>query len=184
MPILKNPKHERVAQELTKGRSAAQAYVEAGYKANRHNASALARTQPIKTRVSELLEKRERTDAKATEKAVEKLALTKEWVIGKLIENVERALQARRVRGEAGEEQGEYQYEGSVANRALELLGKELGMFIDRKEVGKPGEFEDMTDEELDACIAELMSGGKAEAWERAQGSGATPLKKGVRKPH
>jgi phage terminase small subunit len=133
MPILKNPKHERVAQELTKGRSAAQAYVEAGYKANRHNASALARTQPIKTRVSELLEKRERTDAKATEKAVEKLALTKEWVIGKLIENVERALQARRVRGEAGEEQGEYQYEGSVANRALELLGKELGMFIDRK---------------------------------------------------
>jgi hypothetical protein len=66
----------------------------------------------------------------------------------------------------------------------MELLGKELGMFIDRKEVGKPGEFENMTDEELDACIAELMSGGKAEAWERARGSGATPLKKGVRKPH
>ncbi|MFK4728028.1 hypothetical protein ABIE89_009128 [Bradyrhizobium niftali] len=79
MPILRNPKHERVAQELVKGRSAAQAYVEAGYKANRHNASALARTQPIQTRVSELFEKRERADAKATEKAVSKLALTKEW---------------------------------------------------------------------------------------------------------
>ncbi|MGY3608347.1 MULTISPECIES: terminase small subunit [unclassified Bradyrhizobium] len=183
MPILKNPKHERVAQELAKGRSAAQAYIEAGYKANRHNASALARTQPIKTRVSELLEKRERVDAKATEKAVEKLALTKEWVIDKLIENVERALQARPVRGKEGEEQGEYQYQGSVANRALELLGKELGMFIDRKELGKPGEFESMTDEELDSCIAELLSPGKAGSGKGAQGMGASPSKR-MQKPH
>lgn len=29
---------------------------------------------------------------------------------------------------------GEYKYDGSVANRALELLGKELGMFVDRSE--------------------------------------------------
>jgi DUF917 family protein len=158
MPTLKNPKHERIARELAKGRSAAQAYVEAGYKANRHNASALARTQPILTRVSELLEKREQADAKATERALEKLALTKEWVIGKLIENVERSMQARRVRGKDGEEQGEYQYQGNVANRALELLGKELGMFIDRKETGKPGDFAGLTDDELDAQIEELLS--------------------------
>jgi len=37
---------------------------------------------------------------------------------------------------------GQYVYNGSVANKALELLGKELGMFIDRKEVGGPNEFE------------------------------------------
>jgi phage terminase small subunit len=182
MPTVKNPKYERFAQELAKGRSASQAYVEAGYKANRHNASALARTQPIRTRVSELLQKRERVDAKATELAVEKLALTKEWVVGKLIENVERALQARRVRGEDGEEQGEYQYQGNVANRALELLGKELGMFIDRKETGKPGDFAGLTDDELDARIEELLS--QAGASEGAQAIAATPLKKGMQKPH
>jgi len=35
--------------------------------------------------------------------------------------------------GDAGrQETGEFVYDGSVANRALELLGKEIGMFIDR----------------------------------------------------
>jgi hypothetical protein len=33
-----------------------------------------------------------------------------------------------------GRPTGEYRYGGNVANRALELLGKELGMFIDRSE--------------------------------------------------
>jgi hypothetical protein len=45
----------------------------------------------------------------------------------------------RRKTGDGEEEvPGEFVYNGSVANRALELLGKELGMFIDRKEVGGP----------------------------------------------
>ncbi len=58
-------------------------------------------------------------------------------------------MQAEAHRSEDGKPIGEYSYNGAVANRALELLGKELGMFIVRKEVGSPGEFERMTDEEL-----------------------------------
>jgi hypothetical protein len=50
---------------------------------------------------------------------------------------------------------GENVYNGTVANTALELLGKELGMFIHRKEVGGPNEFEPMSDEELTAFIEE-----------------------------
>jgi hypothetical protein len=41
----------------------------------------------------------------------------------------------------------------AVANRALELLGKHQGMFIDRHEVGQPNEFASWTDEELEAFI-------------------------------
>jgi hypothetical protein len=52
---------------------------------------------------------------------------------------------------------GEYVYNGSVANKALELLGKEFGMFIDRKEVGRPNEFARMSDEELDAFLRESI---------------------------
>jgi hypothetical protein len=37
---------------------------------------------------------------------------------------------------EGGKPTGEYRYDGKVANRALELLGKQQGMFIDRHEVG------------------------------------------------
>lgn len=44
-------------------------------------------------------------------------------------------MQAAPVTDRDGMPTGEYRYDGSVANRALELLGKELGMFIDRSKV-------------------------------------------------
>src|ERR1700745_350665 len=58
MPALKNPRHEAFAQALARSMSASAAYVEAGYKANRHNAAALARKQHIGTRVAELQEEK------------------------------------------------------------------------------------------------------------------------------
>jgi uncharacterized protein (DUF885 family) len=54
MPVLKNPRHERMAQGLAKGLSAEKAHVDAGFKQNRHNAAALAREEHISTRVAEL----------------------------------------------------------------------------------------------------------------------------------
>jgi hypothetical protein len=56
MPVLANPKHETFAQALARGSSATTAYVEAGYKENRHNAATLARKQHILARVDELRE--------------------------------------------------------------------------------------------------------------------------------
>lgn len=46
-----------MAQELAKAKSADAAYVEAGYKPNRHNAAALARQEHISTRVAEIQER-------------------------------------------------------------------------------------------------------------------------------
>jgi hypothetical protein len=82
--------------------------------------------------VTELLSEREAIHAQATADAIKSTALTKEWVIETLKENVARAMQATEVKRADGTGTGEYQYQGSVANRALELLGKELGMFVDR----------------------------------------------------
>ena len=39
------------------------------------------------------------------------------------------------VKDRSGATIGEYRYDGSVANRALELLGKEMGMFVTQVEV-------------------------------------------------
>lgn len=153
MSVLRNTRWERFAQELAAGKSATEAYELAGFKPDRGNAAHLQQRNVISQRVSELLFDRQQMAVKATEKAVEKLALTREWVLGRLVENAERAMQARAVTGPDGEPTGEYRYEGNVANRALELLGKELGMFIDRKEVGGPGDFDRLED---DALLAEL----------------------------
>jgi hypothetical protein len=42
-----------------------------------------------------------------------------------------------------------HQPDASAANRALELLGREVNLFTEKKEVGKPGEFDHLSDEEL-----------------------------------
>ena len=42
-----------------------------------------------------------------------------------------------------------HQLDASAANRALELLGRELNLFTEKREVGKPGDFDHMGDEEL-----------------------------------
>lgn len=78
---------------------------------------------------------RQRRDEKATERAIERAAISKAWVLENLRQNAERALQQRAVLDAQGKETGEFKYDGAVANRALELIGKELGMFINRRDL-------------------------------------------------
>lgn len=138
MPILSNPKHEVFAQELAKGKTQIEAHGLAGYKPHRSTAAQLARNPNISARVTELLAEREKAHSQATAIAVERAGLTKEWIIARLVDNAERALQAQPARDAEGNAIGDFKYEGSVANRALELLGKELGMFKERIEHGGP----------------------------------------------
>lgn len=57
MPTISNAKHERFAQELAKGKTADEAYQEAGYKPDRGNASRLTANDSIRARVAEILGK-------------------------------------------------------------------------------------------------------------------------------
>ena len=72
---------------------------------------------------------------KALQERVERTEITADWVITKLVENVERAMQARPVLDKQGNQTGEYRYDGTVANQALRHLGQHLGMFKDRIEL-------------------------------------------------
>jgi phage terminase small subunit len=84
MPVLPNPKHERFAQELAKGKSADASYVIAGYHEHRSNAAAMARKEHIVVRVAELLERARSIEVIATERAIERLAISKERVLAEL----------------------------------------------------------------------------------------------------
>jgi predicted transcriptional regulator len=57
LPALANPKHERFAQELSKGRTGDEAYVLAGYKRNKDNASRLKAHESISARVAEIIDR-------------------------------------------------------------------------------------------------------------------------------
>lgn len=87
-----------------------------------------------------------------------------EWVRAKLKENVERCMQAvpvmEKVRGEGGKMEliptGEYEYEATAAIKALELLGKHLGMFAEHSTVTVEHELKQLTNEQLQARIARM----------------------------
>ena len=57
MPALENPKHERFAQELAKGRTQAEAYATAGYAPSEPNASRLTSNDKVAARVAEIQER-------------------------------------------------------------------------------------------------------------------------------
>jgi phage terminase small subunit len=54
VPTLRNPRHEKFAQELAAGKTADAAYVLAGYRENRSNAARLNANQDIQKRVAEI----------------------------------------------------------------------------------------------------------------------------------
>ena len=87
----------------------------------------------------------ERAEKEATERAIKKLALSKELVLEKLLEN---ATRAEAVKGGS-----------NVATRCWELIGKHLGMWAEF--AGKPGEeldWEDLTSEQLRAILGPAAS--------------------------
>jgi phage terminase small subunit len=121
MALLENRRHELFAQAIFQGSSNIQAYEDAGFSRNDTNACKLRQNAKVIARIDEL-----------SARTVASVNLTKEWVIEQLIGVV---IDARS--GERKDSAG--------ANKALNLLGLELGMFVERKEVGKPGEFDGLT---------------------------------------
>lgn len=125
------PKQDRFCEEYLVDLNATQAAIRAGYsqKTAGSQGERLLRNVEISAKVAAL--KAQRSD---------RVEVTQDYVLAKLVENVERALQAEPVRDREGNETGEYVYQGSVVNGALKLLGEHLGIFTRKVEhTGKDG---------------------------------------------
>ena len=73
-----------------------------------------------------------------TKKIEKKCDVSVEFVLTGLKENYARAMQLQEVIDREGNATGEFQYEGAVANRSLELMGKHLGMFTENIKLETP----------------------------------------------
>lgn len=133
MPPLENQRHERFAQELASGKSADQAYMDAGYEENRGNASRLKANENVTTRVREL-----------QDMAAEKVAIDRAWVLERLMKNARICMGEEtitiKVKKRGSTEVLEIEIndrDAREANNALELLGKteEVGLFVERHEL-------------------------------------------------
>lgn len=123
MPSLSNPKHELFAQALAKGKTQAEAYELAGYTPSEPNASRLTSNDKVQSRIAELQER----GAKRAEVTIENL--------------IDEAAEIQRSALLAGQH--------SAAVSALTAKAKLAGKWIERREVGEPGDFDGMTADEL-----------------------------------
>jgi hypothetical protein len=157
MPILGNLKHERFCQLVAGGSARKVAYVGAGFDVSNDrtaivNSARLLSRADVRARVAEL-----------QERSAREVQLDKAFILRALMKNLSMALgemptPVSRVNRKTGRvETVEVQrYDGTAANRAAELLGKELSMFTDRHEIGGPGDFSRLTDDELRAKVREI----------------------------
>ncbi|MCR4333368.1 MAG: hypothetical protein NUV34_11790 [Sulfuricaulis sp.] len=150
---------ESFAQLVASGRSQADAY-RAAYPRSQEwtldalyaQSSALAADSKVSVRIKTLR-------AVIAQQAIDDAVVNKSWVLKRLKTVAERCLQSAPVLDKKGYpvltevEDGEvvpaFDFNSAGANRALELLGKEQGMFVDRKEIGEPGAFDKLDDDEL-----------------------------------
>jgi phage terminase small subunit len=114
------PRQQRFVDEYLIDLNATQAAIRAGY--SEKTARSIGCENLTKPDVVAAI------DAKRSAQS-ERLGITQDYVLGRLRDNLERSLQAEPVLDREGKQTGEYSYQGSVANRAAELLGKHLGMF-------------------------------------------------------
>ena len=134
---LTNPRHEAFCQRMALGDNQTEAAKLAGY------AASCASVQGHKLMQKPLIQQRVQYLRNLTsDVAIERVTLNKSWVLQKLKDNVTEA-KAERDR--------------SAVNRGLELIGKELGMFVERKVVGLT-DLRHASADELLAAIAEIDS--------------------------
>ena len=150
------PKQQRFVDEYLVDLNATQAAIRAGYAksgasvegvrllANAKVAAAVASTQAHRS---------------------ERVEITQDYVLTTIRETIERCKQAEAVKYQNGDQvfvdtpDGKrapaYKFEASAVLKGAELLGRHLAMFTDKTE--NRHTVENLTDEELDARIAELQ---------------------------
>jgi hypothetical protein len=123
MPVLKNARQEEFCHRVAEGESQTQAYINSGYsKVGAHgHSSRLVAVGIVASRIAEIKANITRIEEEKDRKLEQKVGVTRAWILEELqgVVNDSKIAPVNL----------------SARNRALELMGKELGMFSDRMQV-------------------------------------------------
>jgi len=134
-----------------------QAYKAVGGSGGPQAASNMLALEQVKARVNELTERRlaiiEEAESRAMEHATTKMALSKSYVLGRLMDVVENSMSSMLTT------EGKYNAgAAAAANKSLQLLGSHLGLWIDRKEIGSAGEFAEVDAGDLKQLVYKRLA--------------------------
>ena len=157
MPMLPKQRDEKLAKNLAKGLMTIKAaWIDAGFPYDPSRATNYCRQPYIQARVAELRALREKKnddlEIETSLAVAKKLGITKEAIIQRLWYNAERCLRGQPLLDANGVQTGKFSGRPDAAGAAqsLRLVGMEcFGMFVERQEIGGPGDFSRLTDEEL-----------------------------------
>ena len=157
MPVLPKPRDEKLAQNLARGDMTIRAaFTGAGFSYDPSRATKHCQQPHIQARVLELRETRAKKtmemEVETSAAVAKKLGITKEAIIQRLWYNAERCLRGQPLLDANGVQTGKFSGRPDAAGAAqsLRLVGMEcFGMFVERQEIGGPGDFSRLTDEEL-----------------------------------
>lgn len=157
MPKLNDPRREIAAQARAKGKTIVEAYAEGGYTGKGSAAVKFFQRPEIAKRVDEIIEHRYNGEHKAREIATKKAGLDESWIIERTKYVAEIAIRGTPILDEQGMPTGGFSGKPNLraAVSALALLSDFKGMRIHRLELGAPGDFARMSDEELDNSLVE-----------------------------
>jgi len=161
MPALRKPSHEMVAQALANGKTQADAYRAGGYTFQPANAHRLCTSRAVVHRVQEIVAERIAKESKVRELAIEKAALTDSWIIIRLRHTIDMAIRGLPVYDKHGRQltasDGSpiFRPDLAQANSGLRTAAQIQGMLVKRHEIGEPGQFTRMSDQELESSLIE-----------------------------
>jgi len=126
MGVLRNVRYELYAQGVAKGLSKGEAYFVAGFKGK--STAAIDKRPEVTARINELLEA-----------GSNRAQISRKEILNRVMDDWDTARKLGQM---------------PSALKAAELLGKELHkMFVERKEVGGPGDFDAKSEDELKKFI-------------------------------
>jgi hypothetical protein len=162
MPAL-GAKYENVALALAGGDTQKNAAIAGGFSHKPASVYRLCRNHGIPARVAEIKAEREEMNAKARQVAAEESGVDLAWIERHAKHVVLKAIRGEPLRRPDGSKKtdpqtGEVIYKPDLqaANFGLQTLGRMKGAFIDRTEIGGPGDFARMADSDLDQALIEL----------------------------
>jgi hypothetical protein len=160
MPALTNPRWEKACQLRSSGKGVGEAYELAGFKPSSVASCNFFKRPNISARIVELQEKMFGDDIKTRTIAIKKVALEESWIIERAKYVVELSLRGNPIM-ENGQPTGRFDGKTNLraATDALRLCADFKGMRIQRVELGGPGDFARMTDDELDMALVEQAKG-------------------------
>jgi len=149
-----------MALHLAAGKSIWDSYILVGYTGKVHSAStSVAKRPDVQKRVQELLATQHRKEVQSNERAIEQASIDKGWVVQRAKYIVELGIRGGApLLGKDGKPTGQFSGKPNLnaAVKSLALLASMGGFIVQRHELGQPGDFSRLTDEELDAKMIEV----------------------------